>query len=141
MVELHNITITTKKDDRTLIENLHLTLQLGDKIAIIGEEGNGKSSLLTFIYEEQMIAEYCTFEGKVLRNECSMGFLSQELSDEERQMTIADFFAENQWSKELVRAMDDFDIHVLDSDKKMGVLSGGERFKYRFLSLLARTHE
>lgn len=24
----------------------------------------------------------------------------------------------------------------LDSDKKMGVLSGGERFKYRFLSLL-----
>ncbi|WP_409178903.1 ATP-binding cassette domain-containing protein [Brevibacillus fortis] len=58
MVELHNITITTKKDSRSLIHNLHLTLQLGDKIAIIGEEGNGKSSLLKFIYAEQMIAEY-----------------------------------------------------------------------------------
>ncbi|NTU18917.1 ABC-F family ATP-binding cassette domain-containing protein [Brevibacillus sp. HB1.2] len=138
MVELHNITITTKKDGRPLIRNLHLTLQNGDKIAIIGEEGNGKSSLLKLIYEEQMIAEYCTFEGKVLRNECSMGFLSQELSDEEKQMTIADFFAENQWTKELVRAMDDLGIHALYSDKRMGVLSGGERFKYRFLSLLAQ---
>lgn len=38
MVELHSITITTKKDDRTLIQNLHLTLLPGDKIAIIGEE-------------------------------------------------------------------------------------------------------
>ncbi|WP_409178904.1 hypothetical protein [Brevibacillus fortis] len=33
-------------------------------------------------------------------------------------------------SKELVRAMNDLGIHALDSDKKMGVLSGGERFKY-----------
>lgn len=100
MVELHNITITTKKDDRTLIQNLHLTLQTGDKIAIIGEEGNGKSSLLKLIYAEQMIARYCTFAGNVLRNECSMGYLSQELSDEEKQMTIAHFFAENQWTKD-----------------------------------------
>ncbi|WP_048032936.1 hypothetical protein [Brevibacillus brevis] len=67
-----------------------------------------------------------------------MGFLAQELSNEEKQMTIADFFAENYWSKELVRAMDDLGIHELDSAKKMGVLSGGERFKYRFLSLLAK---
>lgn len=58
-----------------------------------------------------------------------MGFLSQELSDEEKQMTIADFFAENHWSKRTCE---------LDSDKKMGVLSGGERFKYRFLSLLVQ---
>ncbi|MBH0329026.1 ABC transporter ATP-binding protein [Brevibacillus brevis] len=136
--ELHNITITTKKDDRTLIQNLHLTLQAGDKIAIIGEEGNGKSSLLKLIYAEQMIAEYCIYEGNVWRNECSMGFLSQELSDKEKQRSIADFFTENQWTKELVRAMDDLGNHVLDSDKRMGVLSGGERFKYRFLSLLAQ---
>ncbi|MGG3241131.1 ATP-binding cassette domain-containing protein [Brevibacillus formosus] len=141
MVELHNITITTKKDDRTLIQNLDLTLQTGDKIAIIGEEGNGKSSLLKLICAEQMIAGYCTFAGNVLRNECSIGFLSQELSDEEKQMTVADFFAENQWTKELVRAMDDFGIHALDSDKKLGVLSGGERFKYRILSLLAQKHD
>ncbi|WP_254456963.1 ATP-binding cassette domain-containing protein [Brevibacillus sp. HB2.2] len=120
MVELHNITITTKKDDRTLIQNLHLTLQTGDKIAIIGEEGNGKSSLLKLIYAEQMIAEYCIYEGNAWRNECSMGFLSQELSEEEKQRSIADFFTENQWTKELVRAMDDLGIHALDSDKRMG---------------------
>ncbi|MED1785068.1 ATP-binding cassette domain-containing protein [Brevibacillus fortis] len=138
MIEVHSITITTKKDSRTLLLDLHLNIQTGDKIAIIGEEGNGKSTLLKFIYNEQLIAEYCTFEGKVMRSDYSLGFLSQELSDEEKQMTIADFFAENQWSKELLRTMDDFGIHSLDSDQKMGVLSGGERFKYRFLSLLAQ---
>ncbi|WP_254551387.1 hypothetical protein [Brevibacillus sp. MS2.2] len=61
-----------------------------------------------------------------------MGFLAQELSNEEKQMTIADFFAENHWSKELVTAMDDLGIHELDSDKKMGVLSGGERLNTVF---------
>ncbi|WJQ84346.1 hypothetical protein [Brevibacillus brevis] len=46
MVELHNITITTKKDDRTLIQNLHLTLQTGEKIAIIWGRGKWKKQLI-----------------------------------------------------------------------------------------------
>jgi len=57
MIEMNNITIRTK-DNRTLIQDLHLSIQSGDKFAIIGEEGNGKSTLLKFIYDEQLITDY-----------------------------------------------------------------------------------
>nr|WP_036692375.1 ATP-binding cassette domain-containing protein [Paenibacillus tyrfis] len=94
MIELHNLTIRATQDHRTLIQDFQLSLQSGDKIAIIGEEGNGKSTLLKFIYDEHLIADYCTYEGNL-------------------------------------------GIDSLVSEKKLGVLSGGERFKYRFLRLLA----
>ncbi|MGE7945363.1 ATP-binding cassette domain-containing protein [Lysinibacillus sp. NPDC093688] len=66
MIEIHNLTIKTMKDCRILIDNFNLSTQKGDKIVTIGEEGNGKSTLLKLIYDEQLIADYCTFEGKVL---------------------------------------------------------------------------
>lgn len=90
------------------------------------------------MYDEQWVSDYCTFEGKIIRNDYSLGFLAQELTDKEKQMNVTDFFTENNWNKELLKAMDELGIESLVSDQKMGVLSGGERFKYRFLSLLAR---
>ena len=51
MIELKNITIGTIKDNRTLIQDFNLSVQSGDKFAIIGEEGNGKSTLLKLIYD------------------------------------------------------------------------------------------
>ncbi|MNI19038.1 putative ABC transporter ATP-binding protein YheS [compost metagenome] len=137
MIEIKNITINTTKDSRTLIQDFNLSIQSGDKLAIIGEEGNGKSTLLKLIYDEKLISDYCTYEGKIIKNDYSLGFLSQELTDEEKQMTIIDFFKENNWNKGLLKAMDDFAVESLVSEKKIGVLSGGERFKYRFLQLLA----
>ncbi|UNK17897.1 ATP-binding cassette domain-containing protein [Paenibacillus sp. N3/727] len=137
MIEIKNITIHTTKDSRTLIQDFNLSIQSGDKLAFIGEEGNGKSTLLKLIYDEQLIADYCTYEGKIIKNDYSLGFLSQELTDEEKQMTITDYFIENNWNKDLLKAMNDFGIESLVSEQKIGVLSGGERFKYRFLQLLA----
>ena len=46
MIEIQNLTIKTTKDNRTLIDQFQLIIQKGDKIVIIGEEGNGKSTLL-----------------------------------------------------------------------------------------------
>ena len=137
MIEIKNVTILMVKDNRTIIKDFHFTLQPGDKIAIIGEEGNGKSTLLKLIYDEQLISNYCTYEGKINRNDYLLGFLSQELTEDEKQLTITDLFKENNWNKNLLQAMDDFGISSLVSDKQLGVLSGGERFKYRFLQLLA----
>ncbi|WP_230874964.1 ATP-binding cassette domain-containing protein [Lysinibacillus cavernae] len=137
MIEIHNLTIKTIKDNRTLIDHLQLSIQKGDKMVIIGEEGNGKSTLLKCIYNEQLIADYCTYEGKILKNDFSLGYLSQELSAQEKMQTITELFLENNWNKELLQAMEDFRIESFVSDKRIGDFSGGERFKYRFLKLLA----
>ena len=44
MFEVKNLSI--KINNKYLIRNLSLSLNNGDKLAIIGEEGNGKSTLL-----------------------------------------------------------------------------------------------
>ena len=48
MLEIKNLTIKGK--DRYLTKNLSFTLNNSDKLAIIGEEGNGKSTILKATY-------------------------------------------------------------------------------------------
>ena len=43
MIQIQHLTITHTKDLRELVHDLNLTIATGEKVAIIGEEGNGKS--------------------------------------------------------------------------------------------------
>ena len=61
MLQIKNLTITHRKDNRVLMQDVSFALNDGDKLAIIGEEGNGKSSLLKLIYDEGLIDEYLDF--------------------------------------------------------------------------------
>ena len=45
-LEFENVTVKTPDNNRTLIENLNLKLDKGEKLMIVGESGIGKSSLL-----------------------------------------------------------------------------------------------
>jgi len=137
MIDIQNLTIKTMKESRTLIDHLQLSIQKEDKMVIIGEEGNGNSTLLKCIFNEQLIANYCTYVGEIIKNDCSLGYLSQELSEHEKKLTITELFSENNWPKEMLKAMDEFGIESFVSDKKIADFSGGERFKYLFLKLLA----
>ena len=51
MLQTRNLTITMKKDLRDLLRDFTFSLNPGDKAAIIGEEGNGKSTLLKLLYD------------------------------------------------------------------------------------------
>jgi ABC-type hemin transport system ATPase subunit len=52
MLELKNLKITLTRSGRALIEGFDLVLAPGDKAVVIGEEGNGKSTLLGLIWGE-----------------------------------------------------------------------------------------
>ena len=45
MLQIKNLTFTHRKDLRVILEDFHMVLNEGDKAVIIGEEGNGKSTL------------------------------------------------------------------------------------------------
>ena len=45
-LQCKHITVTHTKDLRVLIDDFSFSLSPGEKIAMIGEEGNGKSTLL-----------------------------------------------------------------------------------------------
>ena len=83
MLQVKNVSITYKKDLRELVSELSFVLNDGDKCAIIGEEGNGKSTLLKLIYDETLVAGYADYSGEIILNRSIQGYLGQELEPEE----------------------------------------------------------
>ena len=66
-----------------LLDKFNLILNDGDKCAIIGEEGNGKSTLLKLVADEETVEDYVEFSGEIIRNNNVIGYLAQELKPEE----------------------------------------------------------
>ena len=61
MLQLKNISITHKQDYREIVKDFSFSLRPGDKAVMIGEEGNGKSTLLKLIYQESLIEGYAEY--------------------------------------------------------------------------------
>ena len=85
MLQVKNLTITHRKDNRVLLKNFNLVLNNGDRAAIIGEEGNGKSTLLKLIYEESMVEDYVEFTGEIIRNNSRMDIWRRSFLRKKRQ--------------------------------------------------------
>ena len=49
MLTVNQLTLTHRKDLTVLVDSLSFTLNDGERLALIGEEGNGKSTLLHLI--------------------------------------------------------------------------------------------
>ena len=73
-----------------------MVLNAGDKAVIIGEEGNGKSTLMKWIYNPLLIDNYIEAEGERLVGKEILVYLPQEISEEDKGKTIYDFFSEEE---------------------------------------------
>ena len=139
MLEIQKLTLTLRESGRTLLRDFSLTLSPGDKAAVIGEEGNGKSTLLRAIVQPESVDAYCECKGTVRRNGLRLGYLTQELDPSLAGQSAAEFFEGLDIYQNLSPRMWelDFDASLLESEQKMGSLSGGEKVKLRLLRLLA----
>lgn len=143
MLQIKHLTIRHKKDYRTLLEDFNLCVNPGDKCALIGEEGNGKSTLLKLIYDPDMAEEYIEYEGEILRNGERFGYLPQELPILWRQDTIYGYLTAtghfyDKDPRELAQlcAKIGFPLERLYSEERLGTLSGGEKIKVQLIRLL-----
>ncbi len=141
MMQVKNLTLTHRKDLRTLIEDFSFVLNEGDKAVIIGEEGNGKSTLLKWIYDPALIEPYCEWSGELAGEPGPMGYLAQEL--EEREGSIYDYCAASPFFFDLTpRELADiarqlrFPAEEFYSDRPVSSLSGGERIKLQLGRIL-----
>lgn len=142
MVQISHLTLTHKKDLRTLVEDASFVLNEGDRVALVGEEGNGKSTLLQWLYHPNRIEEYCEWEGHVsgLNN---AGYLAQQLTAAEKNLSIYEFCCQSegflsltyQEIGEIARQLS-FPAEEYYSDRVVGTLSGGEQIKLQFSCLL-----
>ena len=144
MLQIKNLNIYHKKDLHSLTKDLSFVLNDGDKAAIIGEEGNGKSTLLKLIYNAELVEDYVEYSGEILKNHTVCGYLAQELPEADRKKTIYEYLSEEpgfseadyreltDWTRQLGMSQE-----MCYSERPVGVLSGGEKVKIQLLRILA----
>ncbi len=143
MLQIKNLTITHLKDLKNLLENCSFTLQKGDKAAIIGEEGNGKSTLLKWIYDPALIEAYAEAKGECIATGEKFGYLPQELVEEDKALSVQEFFEQDPSfyeydPRDIARKASRLGLakDFCYSEQIMGTLSGGEKVKAQLLKLL-----
>ncbi len=143
MLQINHLTLTHLKDLNQLVSDLNLVVNTGDKLAIIGEEGTGKSTLLKVILNPESVENYCTIEGKISNHFKTIGYLPQALSQKQEKMTVSEFlyddldytnFDFNAFYQ--MAAQLHLDIQALEAKNQVLVsLSGGEKLKLQFAKL------
>ena len=121
---------------RNIFKNVDLKMRYKDKIAIIGRNGCGKTTLLKIILGEEQ-PDYGTVK---LGTKLKIGYLQQNTTFEETTATILDYYcdqfgisqneARNQLAKILFTGNDVY--------KKIGTLSGGEKKRLQLSILMSK---
>lgn len=142
MLKIDHLTLTHKKDLTTLLADLSLTLRPGERMALIGEEGNGKSTLLRLIAGDEAVRSYVEVEGSIQLTDPA-GYLPQELPEDERPLSAYDFFCQSpfffdQTPRDLgaLAARLALPADVFYSEQTMAAFSGGERIKLQLARIL-----
>ncbi len=148
MITINNLSIETKVG-RKLIDNLSFNINDGDKLAIIGEEGNGKSTLLKAIVNENLISDYCWVSGRIEKNNALIGYLEQKLNPAWDDYSVLDYFLKNSIEAEpdyekynhikeigMILKKLGFKNEYLLEDMPIANLSGGEKVKMQIAKLM-----
>ena len=143
MLQVKELTLTHRKDLRTLAENFSFVVGDGDKAVVIGEEGNGKSTILKWIYDPGLVEGYCEWSGETVGDPGPMGYLAQDLSEEEKAGSVYSFCAASPHFFDLTpRELADIarqlrlPVEEFYSDRPVSSLSGGEKIKLQLGRLL-----
>ena len=143
MLQIRHLTITHLKDLKDLVNDLSLTVNTSDKIAIIGEEGNGKSTLLKLLMNDALISDYVSYTGEIQKSYNRYAYLPQTLPENERKLSLNDYFfgdleVDLDYNK-LYRFAQElkFDSQRFTSQQTIATLSGGETLKVQLLKILS----
>ena len=144
MIQVNNLKITLEKDLRVLVDGLSFVLHNGDKAALIGEEGNGKSTILKALADEALITSYAVCEGKISLGGHIGGYVAQELGDHELSLPICDYmqlrcgnFLDPE-SAAMAAAQVGLEPHIFAETRPMRSCSGGEKVKLQIAAVLIR---
>jgi len=121
--------------DHVVFSNVTLTIERGEKIAFVGKNGEGKSTLVKCIMQE---IDHC---GRLeLGHNVKIGYFAQnqaELLDEEKTVfETIDYVAVGDIRTKIRDILGAFMFGGEASDKKVKVLSGGERSRLAMIRLL-----
>lgn len=132
VLQLHGI--TKRFGTQTLFENMDLLVQYGERIAIVGANGTGKSTILKLV-----LNEFTPDVGEVkLGSNVKIGYLSQQLFQEGKDMTVLEAFRQevHVTEGEARHILARFLFYGFQVFQKVEKLSGGERMRLRLAQLM-----
>ena len=121
--------------DHVVFDNVNLTIERGDKIAFVGKNGEGKSTLVKCIINE------IKFDGSLkLGHNVQIGYFAQNaaslLNEDLTVFQTIDDIAQGDIRNKIKDLLGAFMFGGENSTKKVKVLSGGERTRLALLKLL-----
>lgn len=122
-------------ENRCLFKDVSITIGRGEKIALLGPNGVGKSTLL------KTVMGSISHEGEVLQgHNVQISYFAQDQAEKlDPKLSIydtVDLIAKGDLRKDLRSILGAFLFSGEDIDKKVGVLSGGERTRLALCCLL-----
>ena len=143
MLNITDLTLVHRADRHILVENAALTLNRGDKAVLLGEEGNGKSTFLKWIYDARLVEDYIDWRGQKTDSGERYGYLPQALAEDDLGLPVRAFVSacgafEPASAKQRARAASSLglDDGLFYEDRPMRTLSGGERVKLQLALLM-----
>lgn len=132
---LHVENLSKSYGDITLFENVEMDIKRGEKIALIGDNGRGKTTLFKIIMDE--IKSNCGT--KYVGKNVYIGYYDQEQSDLNENNTLLDEVWDEfpeMTTTEVRNALAAFLFTGDDVFKEISKLSGGEKCKVNLLKLM-----
>ena len=127
--------LSKKYDDHVVFKDASMTIERGQKVAFVGRNGEGKSTMIKTIMGE------IDFEGKCdLGHNVKVGYFAQNqaslLNPELTVFETIDEVAEGDIRSQIKNLLGAFMFSGDDIDKKVTTLSGGERTRLAMVKLL-----
>lgn len=127
--------VTKKYDDYLVFEHANLMIERGEKVALAGKNGEGKSTFVKCVMGET------PYTGTMmLGHNITIGYFAQNQADLlDEDLTVfetIDRVAEGDIRTQIRSILGAFMFNRDDSDKKVKVLSGGERTRLAMIKLL-----
>ena len=116
-------------EDKVLIENINLIINYGDKVALIGDNGCGKTTLIKRILDND--------ENIKIGSNIKIGYISQQINFD-KDVTVLDYAREcsNLEESYLRNKLNQFYFFGDSVFKKVSKLSGGEKVRLKLFRLM-----
>jgi len=141
MFALKHVYLKKRRTDQPLIDDLSFAVNEGEKVAIIGSEGTGKSTLLKWLLNREL--DYVIGKGEVYM-ERLVSYVEQDITYLYNQETVEDFFypssLDRRYDLDVRKLCREFSFEYdLILPRTIQTLSGGEKVKVSLIRALMKT--